>query len=162
MYLKIDVLLSPVVFEVFRIESINSFVLDPGHYLSTPGCNWDVILRFTVINFKLISDIRKHQSIESVIGGVFEWFLRVIVKLTVNSENHKTISKTKYWDANSLYGHSMMELPIAILGSINPWKIKYDNYRDDRPIESDLDYPNKLHDLHNNYLLVSEKVKGTK
>ena len=84
------------------------------------------------------------------------------MKLTVNSENHKTISKTKYWDANSLYGHSMMELPIAILGSVNPGKIKYGNYRDDRPIEADLDYPDKLHDLHNDCLLVSEKVKVTK
>ena len=56
----------------------------------------------------------------------------------------------------------MMELPIAILGSVNPGKIKYGNYRDDRPIEADLDYPDKLHDLHNDCLLVSEKVKATK
>ena len=55
------------VFETFRKESINSFELDPVHYLSTPGCGWDAMLRFTDINLKLMSDIENYQFIESTI-----------------------------------------------------------------------------------------------
>ena len=66
--LKMDLLLLAAVFEIFRIESINSFELDPAHYLSTPGYIWDAILRFTVVNLKLISDTEKCQFIETMIG----------------------------------------------------------------------------------------------
>ena len=45
--LKVYVLLLACVFKTFRKESINSFELDPAHYLSTPGCSWDAMLRFT-------------------------------------------------------------------------------------------------------------------
>ena len=36
-HLKIDVLLLACLFETFRKEPINSFKLDPAHFLSTPG-----------------------------------------------------------------------------------------------------------------------------
>ena len=42
------------VLETFRKESIYSFVLDPSHYLSTPGYSWHVILSVTNVNLKLI------------------------------------------------------------------------------------------------------------
>ena len=38
LYLKVDVLLLACMFETFRKEYINSFELDPDHYLSTPSC----------------------------------------------------------------------------------------------------------------------------
>ena len=41
-YLKFDVLLMAYVFGTFK-ESINSFELDPAHYLSTRGCSWDTM-----------------------------------------------------------------------------------------------------------------------
>ena len=37
LYLKFDVLLLTCMFETFRKASLNSFKLDPAHYLSTPG-----------------------------------------------------------------------------------------------------------------------------
>ena len=37
--LKVYVLLLACVFKTFE--------LDPAHYLSTPGCSWDAMLRFT-------------------------------------------------------------------------------------------------------------------
>ena len=45
LYLKFDVLLLAYVFETCRKESINYFELDLAHYLSTPGCSWDTMLR---------------------------------------------------------------------------------------------------------------------
>ena len=44
-------------FETFMKESINSFELDPAHYLSTHCYIWDGMLRFNDVNLKLISDI---------------------------------------------------------------------------------------------------------
>ena len=59
------------VFETFRKEAINSFELDPDHYLSTPGYGWDAMLRFTDFNLKLISDIEKYQFFEfSIKSGI--------------------------------------------------------------------------------------------
>ena len=65
LYLKVDVLLLAYMFETFRKESINSFKLDPAHYLSTPGYSKDVILRFAAFNLKLISDIEKYKLVGS-------------------------------------------------------------------------------------------------
>ena len=62
-----DVLLLCDVFEVFRVKYINSFELDPAHYVSTPGYSWDTMLKFIVFILKLISDIEKYQFIESTI-----------------------------------------------------------------------------------------------
>ena len=45
LYLKFDVLLLAYVFETCRKESKNYFELDLAHYLSTPGCSWDTMLR---------------------------------------------------------------------------------------------------------------------
>ena len=45
LYSKVYVLLLACIFETFRKESINSFELDPAHYLSTLGFIWDTMLR---------------------------------------------------------------------------------------------------------------------
>ena len=69
-----------------------------------------------------------------------------------------------YLDANTLYGHFMMQLfPLQMLDSVDLEKVKLYNFQDDAPIayilEVDLDYPHKLHDLHNDYLLAGGKQK---
>ena len=68
LYLETNIILLTAVFEIFRVESINYFKLDPGHYLSSHGYNWDANLRFTGVDLKLMSDIEKHQFIESMIN----------------------------------------------------------------------------------------------
>ena len=54
-------------FEVFKEESINCFELGPAHYLSAPKYSWNVILVFTDVDLKLISDIETYQFIKSAI-----------------------------------------------------------------------------------------------
>ena len=53
LYLKVDVLLLVCVFETLKEEFIDSFELDPAHYLSTVGSSWDVMLRFTNVNLNM-------------------------------------------------------------------------------------------------------------
>ena len=55
--------------KTFAKEPLYFFELDPAHYLSTPGCSWDEMSRFTDVNLKLISDIEKDQFIETTIRG---------------------------------------------------------------------------------------------
>ena len=50
LYLKFGVVLLACMFETCRKESINSFEVDPAHYLSTPGYRGDAMLRFTDVN----------------------------------------------------------------------------------------------------------------
>lgn len=57
-------------------------------------------------------------------------------------------------------------LSTEVLDCVNLKSFHLDNYTDDGSIgcflEIRLDYPNELHDLHNDYPLVAEKIKDTK
>ena len=63
--LRVDVLLLACAFETFRKKSINSSELDPAHYLSTPGNNWNAMLKFTDVNLKLISDLKSTNPLKA-------------------------------------------------------------------------------------------------
>ena len=60
----------------------------------------------------------------------------------------------------------MQSLLFETLDFVDPEKFNLDNYRKDGSIccllEIDLDYPDELHYLHNDYPLVAEKIKLTK
>ena len=84
--------------------------------------------------------------------------------------NEKAPSKyIMYLDANNLYGWAMSQyLPTGGFKwltekQIN--KINLDDYKDDSKkgliLEVDLEYPEEIHDLHNDYPLCPEKVKVT-
>ena len=64
----------------------------------------------------------------------------------------------QYLDANNLYGLAMsMKLPIKGFKWMNRYEL---NVWEKTPciLEVDLDYPEKLHDLHNDYPLAPERV----
>ena len=65
LFLKIDILLLTVLFEIFRL---NSFELDPVNLLSTPGYIWDKVLKFANIWLKNwhISAYLKHYEREGI------------------------------------------------------------------------------------------------
>ena len=60
------------VFQNFKNQIINSFELDPTHYLFTSGYSCDAMLRFTGVSFKIISDVENYQLIECMIRGSIE------------------------------------------------------------------------------------------
>ena len=69
--------------------------------------------------------------------------------------------------ANSLYGHSLMQLlPIEILDWVNPKKFNVDhNYHNSSRgyfIEAGLDYSEELNNLHDDYPLAPEKINVAK
>ena len=64
LYLKIDILLLPDVFEKFIKTCLDYYGLDPCQYFSAPRLSWDAMLKMTGVELKLISDISMHLSIE--------------------------------------------------------------------------------------------------
>ena len=63
-YLKKDVLLLADIFEKFISRSLKIYKLDPSHYYSSPGVNWNAMLKIRQVKLKLISDIGMHLFIE--------------------------------------------------------------------------------------------------
>ena len=173
LYLKTDVLLLADVFEKFIETCLDYHGLDPCHYFSTPGLSWAAMLKMTGIKLDLISDIDMHLFIEkgmrvgiSYISKRYSKANNKYMKSYDSSEETKLIM---YWDANNLYGWTMSqhlsysefkwlskkEISRFSLNSIS------ENSFVSYILEIDLTYPDELHNLHNDYLLVPEKLEIT-
>ena len=63
-YLNKDVLLLSGFFEKFIGTCVKNYVLDPGHYFSSPGLNWDAMLKMAGVKLEKISNIDKYLFIE--------------------------------------------------------------------------------------------------
>ena len=59
-YLKTDVLLLSDIFEVFRKTSIDSFKLDPSHFVTLPSFGWQCMLKVTGIKLELLTEVDKY------------------------------------------------------------------------------------------------------
>ena len=81
------------------------------------------------------------------------------IKFLRSYDADKPGSYVIYLDANNLYGHCTTE----IRDLVNPKYFNLDNYSNDSPINSfleiDFDYPDELHNLHNDYPSAGEKIK---
>ena len=72
---------------------------------------------------------------------------------------NKEKSYFRYWDANNLYG-SAMSKPLPVQNFKWMTEDQFEKWRD-YPcfLEVDLEYPDDLHDLHNDYPLAPERMK---
>ena len=75
-----------------------------------------------------------------------------------------------YWDVNNLYGWAMIQpLPVSDFKfltkkEINKFDLNFisensENSEKGYILESDLEYPEELHDLHNDYPCVQKRLK---
>ena len=172
--LKSDVLLLADVFENFRKTCMQYYKLDPCHYFTSPGLSWDAMLKMTDIKLELIIDADMFQFIEKgTLVGV-SYIANRYGKANnkyMKEYNEKAPSKyIMYLDANNVQGLGMSQY-LATSGfrwltekEIN--NIDLAKYKEDSKkgviLEVDLEYPQGLHDLHNDYLLAPEKMKVTK
>ena len=163
-YLKKDVLLSADVFEKFIDTCLKFYGLDPCHYFSFPGLSWDAMLKMTGVKLGKISDTDKYLFIEKGLRGGISYIAKRRAKADnkyMNDYKPKKLSTfITYLDMNNLYGWAMSkylpydgfkwlknvyEFDMMLTSEKNP--IEYF-------IEVDLEYPDKLNELHNYTMII--------
>ena len=170
LYFQKNVLLLADMFEKFINMCLDYYGLDPCHYFSSPGLNWDAMLKMARIGLDLISDIDMHLFTEKGIRGGISY-----IDKRHNKANNKYI-QNKYdsskeskfiKDANDLYVWAMSQyLPYSRFKWLGKKEISdfclnsvSNNSLIDYVLDVDLEYPSELHDLHNDYPLAAEKLK---
>lgn len=168
-YLRTDVLLLADVFETFRDTSMNYYKLDPVHYITAPGMAWDALLKKTKVQLELLTDIDMHLFVEKGLrGGISMVSKRLATSNNPLCPGYNSEQVRKwigYLDANNLYGWAMNEpLPTGGHRWVDDIPIEKvlttaDNAPKGYLLEVDLEYPEHLHDLHNDYPLAPETMK---
>ena len=173
LYNETDVLLLADVFENFRNLCLKIYRLDPVYYYTAPGLAWDACLKMTNINLELLSDPNMLLMFEKGIRGgisiISNRYGEANNKYMGNRFNKNKLSKyLMYLDANNLYGSAMFKkLPIHSFKWLTSGEMeKLFNNRvvqvwEKTPciLEVDLEYPENLHDLHNDYPFCPERVE---
>ena len=175
LYNETDVLLLADVFENFRDLCLENYGLDPVHYYTAPGLAWDAMLKKTNINLELLSNIDMLLMIEKGIRGGISIISNRYGEANnkyMEDFNQKEPSKfLTYIDANNLYGWAMSKkLPVNSFEWMTNKEIEniFNNQivqvwnKNPCILEVDLEYPEELHDLHNDYPLCPERVECDK
>ena len=168
-----DVLLLADVFENFRNLCLKIYGLDPVYYFTAPGLAWDACLKMTNINLELLSDPNMLLMFEKGIRGGIS-----MISNRYGEANNKYIGKKfnknklskylMYLDANNLYGCAMSEkLPIHSFKWLSSGEMEklFNNQvvqiweKTPCILEVDLEYPEELHNLHNDYPFCPERVE---
>ena len=173
LYCKSDVLLLAEVFQTFIDVCLKKYGLDPSHYLTAPSLSMDAMLKMTEIELELLTDVDMHLFFEKGIRGgistVTGRYSKANNPYMEDYDPEKETTYIQYLDANNLYGWAMSQyLPVGNFKWLSEDNIKYymknpSNIRS-CTLEVDLEYPEELHDLHNDYPLAPENVEidGTK
>jgi hypothetical protein len=175
LFLKADALLLSDVFENFRDVSMANYCLDPAHYSTTPSLTWDACLKFTKVELEFITDPEIFLFFESGMRGCISTISNRYARANnpyLKPDDYDSTpphSHIFYLDANNLFGLAMSHyLPVGgirFLSEDEINKIDFTNVPDDCDIgyivECYLEYPNELHQLHNDYPLAPEHMTIT-
>ena len=168
---KKDVLLLVDVFEKFISTCLKHDNLDPCHDFSLHGLSWDAMLKMTKVELEKISDPDMQIFIERCMRGGISYVNKRFSK--ANNEYCPDYDKNKpkvyinYHDMNNFYGDAMTQyLPYGGFKwvevnneTVNRILNKSDNSLHGYYLEVDLDYPEELHDIHNDYSMAPEKIR---
>ena len=162
LYLKTDVLLLADVMTEFRKTCKKAYGLEAFHYYTSPGLAWDAKLKHTGIELDLLSDTDMYLMVEKGIRGgvssIMKRYSKANHKGLDDYDSKKPNKHILYLDANNLYGWAMSKpLPHKNFRWMNDEELK-DWKSKPCILEVDLEYPEKLHDLHNEYPLATEKL----
>ena len=172
LYLKTDVLLIADVFEKFINTCLNYYGLNPCHYFSSLELGPDAMLKMTGIELELISDNDMHLFIEKGIRRGISYIAKRVSR--ANNKYIKCYDSGKeskyiiYLDANNLYGWAIMsqylpfnEFKWLYKKEINGFCLNSieENSSIGYILEVDIEYPDELHKMYNNYPLAPEKLE---
>ena len=173
LYNVTDVLLLADVFENFRNLCLKIYGLDPVYYYTAPGLSWDACLKITGVNLELLSKSNMLLMFEKGIRGgismISNRYGEANNKYMGKRYNKNKLSKyLMYLDANNLYGCAMSEkLPTHGFKWLSSGEMEnlFDNQvvqvweKTPCILEVDLEYPEDLHDKHNDYPYCPERVE---
>ena len=181
LYLRTDVALLADIFEAFRTLTLKNYGLDAAHYITAPGMSWDALLKHTGVTLELLTELDQHLFVEKGLrGGICQASHRAALANNPRAEAtggpafdpSKPTSWITYLDMNNLYGGAMCQpLPTGgfawrAVGDISDElaHLKARTAQDPRGAyyEVDLEYPDHLHDAHNDYPLAPEVGTVTK
>ena len=176
MYVQSNTLLLSDVFENFRNLNLKIHELDPAPFLTAPVLTCQAASKKTNGTWHLLTDIDLLLMAEKgITGGIchsIHWSAKANNKYMKDYHKNKELSYFQYWDLNNLHGLAMSQkLPVKNFewmedtSQFNEDFIK--NYEDKKYEESDegyflevdVQYPEKLLELHNDLLFLPERIK---
>ena len=108
LYVQSDTLLLADIFENFIGKCIETYELDPAHFLSAPGLAWQACLKKTEVKLELLTDNDMLLMFEKGIRGgmcqVSHHYAKANNKYLKNHDKNNESSYLEYLDANNLYG----------------------------------------------------------
>ena len=172
LYVQSDILLLADVFENFRNMCLEVYEFDPAKFISAPGLAWKAALKKTKVKLDLLTDIDMLLMVEKGIkGGICHSIYRYVKGNNTymkDYDKNKESSYLQYWDVNNLYGWTMSQkLPvnnfewIKDTSQFNEDFIKnyYEESDEGYFFEVDAQYPEKLHEFHNDLPFLPERMK---
>ena len=171
LYVRSDMLLLADIFENFRQSCLKNYKLDPAHFVSLPGLAWQACLKKTNVELELLTDYDILLMVEEGIrGGIchaMQRYAKVNNKYMKDYDKKKKSSYIQYLDANNLYGKAMTEkLPVKgfrwmdDISIIDEDFVKDYNKNDNKGfiLDVDVDYPNKLQNIHSDLPFLLERM----
>ena len=170
-YVTLDVLLLAAMFENYRKSTFKHFQLDPAHYVSSPSLCFDAMLLLTGVKLDVLHDTDMYlfftKSIRGGLSGSAVRYAKANNELMADYNPDVPVSHIMSFDANNLYGHSLSNpLPMSDFEGLSRRQIDaldIESHPKNDPfgyfLEVDLEYPQSLHDTHNDFPLVPEKIE---
>ena len=171
LYVRSDTLLLADVFENFRQSCLKNYELDAAHFVSLPGLAWQACLKKTNVELELLTDYDMLLMVEEEKkGGIchaMQRYAKANNKYMKDYDRKKKSSYIQYLDANNLNGKAMTEkLPVRgfrwmdDISKIDEDFVKVYNKNDNKGyiLDVDVDYPNKLQNLHSDLPFLPERM----
>ena len=163
------------VFENFRNMCLKIYELDTAKFLSTSRLVWQAALEKTKVKLDLLTNIDMLLMVEKdirqgICHSVYR-YAKANNNYMKDYDKNKESSYLKYWDVNNLYGWAMSQkLPvnnfewIAFTYKFHEDFIKNYNKESDQWhfLEVDVQYIEKLRELHNDLSFLPERMKTEK
>ena len=150
------------------LTCLKFYKLDPCHYFSSPGLSWNAMLKMVGVGLEKISDINMYLFIEKGLRGGISYIAKRYSKANNKCmKNYDPTKPSKYipcLDMNNLHGRGMSGyLPHGGFKWLKNVDDLYINSISENSsigyiIEVDLEYPDELQKLHNDYPLAPEKL----
>ena len=159
------------IFENFRQSCLKNYELDQAHFVSLPGLAWQACLKKINVELELLTDYDMLLMVEEGIrGGIchaIQHYAKANNKYMNDYDRKKQSSYIQYLDTNNLYGKAMTEkLPVRgfrwmdDISKIDKDFVKdYDkNNNKGYILDVDVDYPNKLQNLHSDLPFLPKRM----